>query len=91
MKRGAKVIVNHLDVQEIIHTRLVDSLEDILNYLIKEKKILLTDDTMAMIYSLAERFSNQITDFVVANNRMGSITGSGADSATSYYHSTWQR
>lgn len=91
MKRGAKVIVNHLDVKEIIHTRTVESLEKTLNYLIKEKDILLTDDTMAMIYSLAERFSNQITDFVVANNRMGSITGSGEDSATSYYHSTWQR
>lgn len=90
MRKGAKVLVNRMDVKEIIHNRIIEAMEDTLNHLIKDKDILLTEESMDMIYNLSNSFSEQITDFVIANNRTAPITGTGADSASSYHHSTWQ-
>lgn len=90
MKKGEKVLINRLDVQEIIFNRATDSMEKTLNYLIEEKGLLLETEAMEMIYELTRRYSEQITDFVIAHNRGSSITGSGGDSATDYFHSSWQ-
>jgi hypothetical protein len=79
-----------MDVKEIIHNRIIETMEETLNYLIKDKDILLTEESMNMIYNLSNSFSEQITDFVIANNRTNPITGTGADSASAYHHSTWQ-
>ena len=91
MKKGEKVLINRLNLQEVIFNRATDSMEETLNFLINEKGVILENEALEMIYELTRRYSEQITDFVVANNRTNTITGSGAESATDYFHSTWQK
>ena len=91
MKKGEKVLINRLNLQEVIFNRATDSMEKTLNYLIDEKGVILENEALEMIYELTRRYSEQITDYVVANNRTNTITDSGAESATDYFHSSWQK
>ena len=91
MKRGARLIVDRLEVYDKVFEANTNTLEKILNDLIENDGILLPEECLKQFYDLAERYSNQITDQIVANNRATTITGTGGDSSTAYHHSTWQK
>lgn len=90
MKRGARVIIDRLDVKEIVHERAISSIKDTLDYLIKEKGLLLQEGVLEMVYDLTNRYAEQITDYVIANDRTETLTGTGTETARSFFHSTWQ-
>ena len=90
MKRGARVIIDRLDVKEVVHDRAISSIKDTIDYLIKEKNLLLHEGVLDMVYDLTNRYAEQITDFIVASDRNETLTGTGTETARSFFHSTWQ-